>query len=146
MLKQNQNGLTLIELLAIISILSIVGVIIWSVFFQGVKYSNNAVTRNQMQQEANIITTKLKEIHLTSEKYSIVSNNGIIAVTYDDKNGTSQEVIFENSNLEFSSTSINNRIPKETDTRFTLIVTDKDSGNSHSITTLLYRLKGGNNK
>lgn len=146
MLKQNQNGLSLIELLATIAIVSIIGGIIWSVFFQGVKYSNNAVTINQMQQEANIITTRLKEIHLTSDKYSIVSNNGIITVLFDDKYGASQEVVFENSNLEFSSTSINNRLPRESDTRFTLIVTDKISGKSHTTTTLLYRLKGGNNK
>lgn len=146
MVKNNQNGITLIELLVSTVILLILGGIIWGVFFQGVKYSNNAVSKNQMQQEANIIITKLTEIHQTSKKYSIISKNGIIHVIYDDKNGISQKVTFENRHLEFSSTSIDNRLPNESDTLFTLIVTDKSSENSQTITTLLYRLKGRNNK
>ena len=59
---KNQRGITLIELLLTISIISFVGVLIWSVFFQGTEYSNTAITNNQMQQEANIIMTKITKI------------------------------------------------------------------------------------
>lgn len=143
MVKLNQYGITLIELLLTVAILSIVGGIVWGIFFQGVKYSNDAVTINQMQQESNIIITKLKEIHQTSEEYTIQSNNGIITVTYTDKFGSTQVIIFENSNFDLASTQVNKTKPKETDTLFTVIVTDKKSDNSHSTSTLLYRLKGG---
>ena len=52
---KNQKGVTLIELLATITILSIIGVIIWNVFIQGTKYSNTAVTKNRLIQESNIV-------------------------------------------------------------------------------------------
>lgn len=55
MLKKNEAGLTLIELLLALSITTTIGILIWSIFFQGFNYSNKAMTKNQMQQEANMV-------------------------------------------------------------------------------------------
>ncbi len=143
MLRQNQRGITLAELLATIAILSIVGVIIWSVFFQGTKYSNIAVTKNQMQQEANIIISKLTKIHQTAESYSIHSKGGNITVDYKDNNGATHKIVFDDSHLDFFTQSMNNVIPNKNDTPLTITVNEKKSNNTISIDTVLYRLKGG---
>lgn len=146
MCKYYQKGFTLIELLVCIVLLTIICTILWNVFFQGIKYSDIATTKNQMQQEANIIITKMKEIHLTSEKYSIVSNDGIITVNYVDKKGVSQNVVFENSHLLLSTVSKIDQKPKVSDTKFNLVIEDKKSGRTYTASTLLYRLKGGNSE
>ena len=92
---KNQRGITLIELLLTISIISFVGVLIWSVFFQGTEYSNTAITNNQMQQEANIIMTKITKIHQTSDSYEINSPDACSLTIKDNVNGTTE--IFEHS-------------------------------------------------
>ncbi len=60
---KNQAGITLIEVLATITILSIVSVIIYSVFSNGLRYSSQAEETVLIQQEANYLLTLLKEQH-----------------------------------------------------------------------------------
>lgn len=99
MINHKQNGLTLIEVLITLAILSFIGILIWGIFFQGTKYSNKSVIKNQMQQEANFIITKITNIHQTSESYILDSSNCKIAVTYKKKDSETQIEIFENNNL-----------------------------------------------
>ncbi|KAB2338727.1 type II secretion system protein [Cytobacillus depressus] len=100
MVKDKQRGITLIELLITLAILSIIGVLVWGVFFQGTKYSNKSILKNQMQQEANFIISKLTNIHQTSESYTLYSSDCKITVTYK-KEGESinQNETFENNQL-----------------------------------------------
>lgn len=144
MLLKNQRGLSLVELLATITILSTIGILIWGVFFQGTKHSKIAISKNQMQQEANIIISKLTKVHQTATNYSILSNDGKIVVTYENKYGVSDMIIFEGSNYKLITSSVNNLNPGTTDLPLTITLTDNNnSKNSISVNTKLYRLKGG---
>ena len=100
MKKINQRGITLIELLATLAILSIVSILIWSIFFQGTNYSNKAMTKNQMQQEANIIITNLTKIHQTSDSYDIDSSKTCSFTVNDNDKGLTE--VFEHSQLSIS--------------------------------------------
>ncbi len=60
---KNETGLTLIEVLATLTILSIVSVIIYNVFSNGLRYSSQAEDTVLIQQEANYLLTLLKEQH-----------------------------------------------------------------------------------
>ncbi|MCP1144173.1 PulJ/GspJ family protein [Lysinibacillus endophyticus] len=67
----NEKGITLMEVLATLVLLSIIGLIAWNVFFQGTKYSNIELKKTQMQQEVNYINSKLTDIHIRNETYQI---------------------------------------------------------------------------
>ena len=68
---KNQSGITLIEVLATITILSIVSVIIYNVFSNGLHYSSQAKDTVLIQQEANYLLTVLKEQHENEDSYTV---------------------------------------------------------------------------
>ncbi|MFC7685220.1 PilW family protein [Ureibacillus sp. GCM10028918] len=85
----NQRGLTLIELLATVVVLSIVVAIVSSILFNGLKLSNKVENKAKLQQEANYVTTILKEQHQYGEKYEIRLNaEGKIILTNLNTNKT----------------------------------------------------------
>jgi prepilin-type N-terminal cleavage/methylation domain-containing protein len=150
-MMRDEQGFTLIEVLATLSILSFVGIIIWNVFFQGYQYSQNASSKNSMIQETNIIITNLSKIHQTSDEYEIKSSNSNCGITITYKKGISQETLaFDHPQLCFSfvfKNSISGIInPKLTDVPLTVTASDKKNPNNKiSIDSTLYRMKGGRN-
>lgn len=143
MVRRNQHGVTLIELLLTLAILTTIGALIWSVFIQGTKYSNNAVTRNQMQQEANLITTYLTRIHQTSNEYTIeTTNTQIKIISKLDSNITTQ--IYNNSQFiyEVTADKTEDINPNEDDVSCIVIISAKNNHkNKVTLSTLLSRLK-----
>lgn len=146
----NEDGLTLIEVLASIVILSIVGVVIWSVFFQGYRYSQDAISKNLMINESNIIMTTLTNIHQTSDLYELQSydsNCGIRVI--QEKNSLVETIDFNHPRMCFSfvinATGISGNIdPTVTDVPITLTINEKGNANNRvSMESLLYRMKGG---
>ncbi|MCL6571832.1 MAG: prepilin-type N-terminal cleavage/methylation domain-containing protein [Bacillus sp. (in: Bacteria)] len=151
-MNRDERGLTLVEVLATLILLSIVSVIIWSVFFQGYKFSQKAISKNFMLQEANILTTSLTKIHRTLEIYEITSENCGIKVT-NLKTTPPQDQVFNHPNICFKLLEINNVSgtgPKITephkngnDISLKVSVSDKkDPNNNLTIDTFLYRVKG----
>jgi Tfp pilus assembly protein PilE len=148
-LKNNEQGISLVEVLATLTILSIVGVLIWQVFFQGYKYSNDAVTKNTLTQEANVIVLKLTRIHQSNEEYTIKSSNGMIEFLDSDNNQitkyTSSKFTYSAllNDIEMNS-QIVNPSDKTQNLKIEIRVTDKNNpSNKVSVKTLLYRLKDG---
>lgn len=152
LLKRDESGLTLIEVLATLTILSLISVTIWSVFFQGYNYSQKAISKNFMLQESNILFTNLKKTHQTLIKYEIKSENCAIKVTNLSKTPP-QEQVFNHPNICFKILEINNvkgsgpstiepnKIAN--DVSLKISVSDKkNSKNSIIIDTFLYRVKG----
>lgn len=68
---KNEKGLTLVELLATLALLSIVTILIWNVFLQGANHSNKETTKNLLTQEMYNVQFNLRKIHQTSDKYII---------------------------------------------------------------------------
>lgn len=148
-LKNNEQGISLVEVLATLTILSIVGVLIWQVFFQGYKYSNDAVTKNTLTQEANVIVLKLTRIHQSNEEYTIKSSNGIIEFLDSNNNQITQ---YSSSKFTYSALlndyEVNSQLVHPSDKtqnlNIEIRVTDKNNpSNKVSVKTLLYRLKDG---
>ena len=82
---REEHGITLVEVLATLVILSIVGIGMWSAFFQGFEYSNKTISENLMIQEANILITNLTKIHQKTEEYEIENDGCKIVVTINGK-------------------------------------------------------------
>ena len=146
-MNRNQEGITLVEVLATIAILSFIGVIIWNLFFQGYQFSKKSVTKNNLIQETNIFISDLTKIHQTASDYTL-KKSGTCGVTVisDGKqilNNINPDIcysIFIN-NIELSSTTITSDIDQ---VPITVIISDKnDKENNISINTVLYRLKRG---
>ncbi|MBS4191478.1 prepilin-type N-terminal cleavage/methylation domain-containing protein [Bacillus sp. FJAT-49705] len=143
-MKQNENGITLIEVLITLGILSFIGIIIWNSFFQGFQFSQKSIIKNQIQQETNIILSTLTKVHQTANLYTIKSEGPSdcksIAIS------TSLEsFIFDNSKLCYN-TDFNGTVTPNTENEKKIVVTvsDKnDPGNYITIEPRLYRLKNG---
>lgn len=144
---RNEGGITLIESLAALTILSFIGIIIWSVFFQGYNYSKNAVSKNKMQQEANIIITTLTRIHQTALSYVIsIPESGTVEVVVTEQDNSIRKVSFKDNQLLIQINQTGTIIPKSNDLDLKITITDKNNPkNLVEVETLLYRLKGGGN-
>lgn len=68
---KNERGLTLVELLAAITILFIISAIIYSVFFGFNKNYSQISEKNSMDQTANVIIATVKQHHLKYDQYKI---------------------------------------------------------------------------
>lgn len=140
---KNEHGLTLVEVLATMVIFSLVAILVWNVFFQSTDYSKKAISKNQIQQEANIIISNLNAIHKRSTEYTVISNSCSFSVQYTAKNVKKTET-FENNQMciKLSSNSSNPVNPKTTKVEIELMIEEKDNpDNKVQIHTLLSRLK-----
>ncbi|MBS4215469.1 prepilin-type N-terminal cleavage/methylation domain-containing protein [Neobacillus rhizophilus] len=145
-MKRGEQGLTLVEVLATLVILSIISISIWSVFFQGYNYSKKAISKNSMIQEANLLITELTSIHQSSDKYVFESLDCKITVTVDDKLPSK---VFEHQNLCYKTNISSITIfPKQNGGNLQLTITIYEKNNPRnevSVSSKLYRIKGGVN-
>ncbi|MFP5114422.1 type II secretion system protein [Bacillaceae bacterium C204] len=141
---RNHRGLTFIELLVSIAIVSFIGIIIVSTLSQSVNYSQKSISKNFIQQEANILNTQLIKIHQKSKQYVLSNSNCEINVSITNKDDSTQTQLFTNTKLCYSINLSGIVIPGQEDKNLILTVSDRnDPNNSIKITTLLYRLKDG---
>ncbi|MEI4769401.1 prepilin-type N-terminal cleavage/methylation domain-containing protein [Psychrobacillus sp. FJAT-51614] len=98
--KQNQNGLTLVELLAAIVIFSVISLILWRFFFQTIEFSDDAMSKNQLQKEANIILNTIQQMHTQSDLKSIKINNDSTSLTLESNLDT---VVFNNPGIIYQT-------------------------------------------
>lgn len=64
---KNEKGVTLVELLAVLVLVSMVATIILTTFFIATKYNITETKKLKMQQEANYIITKVLQKHRTTD-------------------------------------------------------------------------------
>ena len=77
-MKENESGLTLVELLAVLVLISLVTGIIWTTMSVGIMLNNVETTKLQLQQEANIAITKIQQEHRKRTCYQIIINKNKI--------------------------------------------------------------------
>lgn len=103
---KKQTGLTLIEVLATLVILSIVTIMITNVFSSGLRYSSQAKETTLLQQEANYLLTLLKEKQQNEEYYevSVAADHHAVTIKTKDARGDadySNTVTIENEKLTY---------------------------------------------
>lgn len=136
----NERGMTLVEVLATITILSIVGVVIWNIFFQGMNYTKKAVSQNRIQQEANVINMKLTRIHQNINDYTIESSDCEIKVIYKGKDKDKSPPPFHDDRMCFA---LEQEKKDNGSNHISLTVSDKfHTNNTIVLETVLYRLGG----
>lgn len=145
-----QQGLTLIEILGTIVILSVIIISIWTIFFQGNNYSNKAISKSIMQQEANQIIYELTNIHQKSESYTMKVNSCEFTVEYKTLSETKLES-FSDSRMCISLQNVPSDPidPKnQNEINLNLVISDMKNPTSSStiqVELFLHRLKGVTN-
>jgi len=69
--RKNESGMTLVEVLATLTLLSMVTLLIWTAFFISSKHNIAETTKVHLQQEANYILTKLQQQHRHLDCYQL---------------------------------------------------------------------------
>lgn len=91
----NEKGITLVELLAALALFGIISVLIWNFFFQALSFNDREVTKNQLQQEANLIINTIQQLHTKSTITSITNTNNTLTVNY----GVDKHEDFDKKNI-----------------------------------------------
>jgi len=81
---RNQKGITLVELLAVIVIISFLTILIWRIFFQTIDSNSYAVTTQSLQQESNVILSTLQSTHTRSTIQKLEIKSGQVVLTTKD--------------------------------------------------------------
>lgn len=144
-MKKNEQGITLVELLATLTLLSIISILIWSVFSQGHRFSRESIVVSQLQQEANRIGTELMNFHRNAEsEYTLQSSSCNILI---HQNGQEEIRIESRMCLTISEGKNATTItidPEQENKKLTLTVSEKGRGqNQVRIEIFLHRLKSG---
>ena len=88
---KNEKGITLVELLAALAIMGIIVVAIMSVFSTGVNSSDRNASRQQLQQEANLIVEQIRTTYLENEKSDLIAEEFKVKIEGDELLVTSLE-------------------------------------------------------
>ncbi|WP_394119703.1 PilW family protein [Planococcus donghaensis] len=80
---KNEKGITLVELLAVLTITGIIVVTIMSVFSTGANSSERTASRQQLQQEANLIVEQIRASYLENEKSELIPDTFLVEVEGD---------------------------------------------------------------
>ena len=81
---KNEKGITLVELLATLAILGIIVIAIMSVFSTGANSSERTASRQQLQQEANLIVEQIRASYLKNEKSELIPDKFKVKIVGDE--------------------------------------------------------------
>ncbi|WP_394119730.1 hypothetical protein [Planococcus donghaensis] len=151
----NAKGASLVEVLAVLLLVSIIGGIGWTALNIGIKHNSVETTKTQLQQEANLIVTKLVNEHRRSDHYYLRLSDGQLEINScdtDDMAGescdgfmklTQQSYRHKGSvnGINFTALDSTRRFePKKSHVRLVLEVTDQDEKLSAGVETKLTRI------
>lgn len=86
-MKLNQKGVTLVELIAALALVSVIAIAAWSTLTIGMKHGAAETSRTMLQQDANLLITKLSAEHRKSDSYYLrfTGSNLEISTCSDDE-------------------------------------------------------------
>lgn len=86
---KNEKGITLVELLAALAIIGIIVAVIVNVLFTGTTASTKTATKQQLQQEANLIVEVIRSEYLKSDNHTfdikVIEENGVSKLFIDEE-------------------------------------------------------------
>lgn len=131
---KNEKGITLVELLAALAIMGIIVVVIASVLTTGTTSANKTATKQQLQQEANLIVEVLRKEYLKSDNHTfnltVIEDNDVKTLLVDE------EVVSRGYTYSYTPDTIDPKI----DTKFKMTIMD-NSGQFYEIDTSFSKLR-----
>jgi len=138
----NEKGITLVELLAALALLGLISVLIWNLFFQSLNFNDRAVTKNQLQQEANLIVNTIQQTHTKNKIKSIKEKDSKIYIIFINDKGQDIPIDFKNQNIRYD---LENEIINPGNT-FSFVITLTSANSKIEVTTktIFSKLEGKN--
>ncbi|WP_422123043.1 PilW family protein [Planococcus sp. X10-3] len=155
-MKLNEKGISLVELIAGLALVSVIAVIAWTTISIGMQHGASETNKTIMQQEMNLMVSSLMAAHRGNEKYSIIFEDDHLKIDSCDISNVCEvrEIAGE---YDFSGSIVNGSppidtstgtsikfedlAPKEEHTEITLNITDLNNPNrTLTIDTTLSRL------
>lgn len=142
---KNEKGITLIELLGVLVILSILLTLAGSILTSSLKTSNRTTTDQRLQQEANYITEKvrneyLKRVDDAGESFMLTIENGQLLL--DESKVISEGYYYSFCLEEESCEKMTETIYRsKTNQPFQLKLTSKNDKRTHIIDTEFSKLE-----
>ncbi|WP_040228962.1 PilW family protein [Bhargavaea cecembensis] len=81
----NEKGMTLVELIAVLALVGMVVAIIMTLFSIGSKFNSVATRDVHLQQDMNLIITKLTQEHRTGECYSLQASGNRLELSVNPR-------------------------------------------------------------
>lgn len=106
----NERGITLVELLAALALFGVISLLIWNFFFQALSFNEREVTKNQLQQEANLIVNTMQQLHTKNKIKSIKEIDSKISIISINKEGEEIPISFDNKNIKYNLITPNDEI------------------------------------
>jgi type II secretory pathway pseudopilin PulG len=142
---KSEKGITLIELLAALSILMIISSVIYSVFFGINKNYKQISEKTNLQQDANIIISSIKNYHLRNESYKLLYNSttqkAFIGKDTANIQLEREDLIVTRFIVVYKNVTYNNEMTIDDTTKpinITMTLTNKQ-GQSYEINTIIKR-------
>ncbi|EGA89090.1 hypothetical protein GPDM_11480 [Planococcus donghaensis MPA1U2] len=153
-MKNDEKGITMIEILAALVLVSLVVAGAWTAMSIGFKHSVVETTKTHIQQDAALVIAKLSSAHRKSDRYLVkIENKQLMLQTCSDETGCGPYERLIDKDYDFTGTSINGIVytgasfsevtivPKEQHNPVSLTLTSGKA--SISIDTVLTRLITG---
>lgn len=154
-MTSDEKGASLVEVLAVLLLVSIIGGIGWTALNIGMKHNSVETTKTQLQQEANLIVTKLVNEHRRSDHYYLRMADGQLEINScdaEDMAGESCEGFMKLTQqayqhkgsvngIDFAALDSTKRFePKKSHVKLVLKVTDQEEKLSAGVETKLTRI------
>ncbi|WP_262173472.1 prepilin-type N-terminal cleavage/methylation domain-containing protein [Saccharococcus sp. Marseille-Q5394] len=140
---RKQNGMTLVEVLAVLVLSSLVILLIWTTVMTAIKYNITETKKLRMQEEANYIITEIQRIHRQCSQYELNVSAGEISMKSCD-GPISDRVISRGYNYN-GTIYVKDKIDakkKDASIPFTLVMNDLENDRLEvEITTTISRYK-----
>ncbi|MFD2618154.1 PulJ/GspJ family protein [Terrilactibacillus laevilacticus] len=145
-MKRNDKGMTLVELLAVLTLFSVISILIFGLYQMGIRSYQRNVTTNMLQQDSDLVLSRLKTAfyHKNSRPFHIsTTSDGKLMITYTRNNRTD---VISGDDFIYSGTSTPQTIDQSTATiEMNYTVKPRDSQDQdktfHLITSLNFPWK-----
>lgn len=105
--RLNEKGISLIEVLAALLLVSIIATAAWTALSIGMKHTTAETSKTEIQQDANIIISKLSSAHRQSETYTIKFQNNQLLMRACVETGCGGFEPVLDKEYDFTGTTIN---------------------------------------
>ncbi|ARD47048.1 prepilin-type N-terminal cleavage/methylation domain-containing protein [Sporosarcina sp. P33] len=98
---KNQQGVSLVELLAALLLVSLVSIIIWTTLSISTRLNTTEMTKLRLQQEANYIATEAQRLHRKCTYYEFVVMPSEVSIQNCQKSGILTEKYTIGTDFEY---------------------------------------------
>lgn len=92
---KNEKGITLVEVLATLVLISLVTGIIISTLLHSMKYNEMETTKTTLQQEMNYVVAELQRIHRIGDTYTLTIDENVVKIKADTELIISRDYFYE---------------------------------------------------